>query len=192
MSNKVLLLVLLSSFLVAQYAKAEEVKPIQLAVFNPVQLVSEDKSISGVRLSLFYTVNKNVSGVSAVWLGVNRVTGDAGDIELGLVNWVEGNAYGVQIGIVNHVGKQCGGLQYGMVNTVGGDFTGVQWGLVNWTEGLMRGGQAGVVNYAKEVRGLQLGVVNYTKSLDGLQIGLGNYNGNKKPMEFMVLVNWSF
>jgi hypothetical protein len=42
------------------------------------------------------------------------------------------------------------------------------------------------------MRGLQFGFVNYTKSLDGLQIGLGNYNGNKKPMEFMVLANWSF
>jgi hypothetical protein len=42
------------------------------------------------------------------------------------------------------------------------------------------------------MHGLQFGLINSTKSLDGLQIGLGNYNGDKKPMEFMVLVNWAY
>lgn len=205
-----------------QIAKAEEAKPFQLAVFNPVQMVPEEESIKGLRLSLFYTVNKDVTGLSLVWLGVNRATGDASGVELGLGNWVEGAMYGAQFGIVNHAGKRGVGLQYGMANIVEGDFTGVQWGLVNWTEGFMHGIQCGLlnvskgasagidlgivnyndgsfhgfqggfVNYAREMKGLQLGIVNYTHSLNGVQIGLGNYNGNKKPMEFMVLVNWSF
>ena len=205
-----------------RFAGAEEVKPIQLAVFNPIQLVPEEESITGARLSLFYTVNEDVTGLSLVWLGVNRATGDVKGIEWGLGNWVEGSCYGWQAGILNYTGKRFVGLQYGMVNIAGGDFTGLQWGFVNWTEGFMHGAQFGVVNvsknqsagidlgivnfseesfhgfqggfinYAGEMRGIQLGLVNYTKSLNGLQIGLANYNGNKEPMEFMVLVNWSF
>lgn len=222
MVKKIIVLVLLGLVVLPQFVKAEETKSVQLAVFNPVQLVPQEDSIKGVRLSLFYTVNKDVTGFSLVWLGVNSSTGDVQGIEWGLGNWVEGASYGWQAGLVNHAGKRCVGLQYGLVNVTEGDFTGLQWGLVNWTEGFMHGVQAGVVNvskgksagidlgvvnynegsfkgfqggfvnYAAQMHGLQLGIVNYTKSLDGLQIGLGNYNGNKKPLEFMVLVNWSF
>lgn len=222
MVKKMLVLVLLFLIAVPQFVRAEETKPIQLAVFNPVQLVPEEDSIKGLRLNVFYTVNKDVSGLSLAWLGVNRATGDVNGVEIGLGNWVEGASYGGQLGIVNHAGKRFVGLQYGMVNVTEGDLSGLQWGLVNWTQGFMhgiqgglvnvskkqsvgadlgivnysedsfRGFQGGFVNYAGEMHGVQLGIVNYTKSLDGLQIGLGNYNGNKKPMEFMVLVNWSF
>ncbi len=201
---------------------AQETKFLQLAVFNPVQLVPEDQSIKGISLDLFYTVNKDVTGFSYSFFGVNRATGNAEGVEWGLGNWVEGYAHGWQSGIVNHSGKRFVGLQGGAVNITKGDFTGLQWGLVNWTEGFLHGVQAGVVNvskeqfigadlglvnynessfkgfqgglfnYAEEMHGFQLGLVNYTKSLDGLQIGLANYNGNKKPLEFMVFVNWSF
>jgi len=211
MVKNVLILTLLCLVIMPSFAKAEDAKPLQLAVFNPVQLVPEDESIKGARLSLFYAVNEDVTGLSLVWLGANRATGDVKGAEIGLGNWVEGSAYGLQLGLVNHAGERCVGLQYGAVNILGGDFTGVQWGFVNWTEGFMHGGQAGIVNiskgqsagidlgivnyseglfkgfqagfvnYAAEMHGFQLGLVNYTKSLDGLQIGLANYNGNKDP-----------
>ena len=222
MVKKVLALVLSGLIVMPQFAGAEKAEPVQLAIFDPIQLVPEKDSIKGLRLSLFYTVNKDVTGLSLVWLGVNRATGDVNGVEIGLGNWVEGSSYIGQLGIVNYVGKRFVGLQYGMVNVTEGDLTGVQWGLVNWTtafmhglrggvvniakgpsigadlslvnysEGSFEGFQGGFVNYAAEMHGFQLGLVNYTKSLDGLQIGLGNYNGNKEPMEFMVLANWSF
>ncbi|OGW75697.1 MAG: hypothetical protein A2Z72_03215 [Omnitrophica bacterium RBG_13_46_9] len=222
MVKKFLILSLFCLLAMSQSAKAEDSEPIQLAIFNPIQIVPETDSINGARLSLFYTVNKDVSGLSLVWLGVNRATGDVKGVEIGLGNWVEGSSYGLQAGLLNHAGKRFVGLQYGAVNITEGDFTGIQWGFVNWTEGFMHGSRCGVVNiskgqsagadlgivnyndgsfngfqggffnYAAEMRGVQLGLVNYTKSLNGLQIGLGNYNGNKEPLEFMVLVNWSF
>ncbi|MFH0839825.1 MAG: hypothetical protein V1883_02275 [Candidatus Omnitrophota bacterium] len=221
MIKKILFLIMSGIIIMPCFAAAEE-KPLQLAVFNPVQLVPEEDSIKGVRLSLFYTVNEDVTGLSFAWIGVNRATGDVRGIEWGLGNLVEGDCYGWQAGVVNYVRERFVGLQYGIANIAQGDLTGVQWGIVNWTEGFMHGAQCGVVNisksescgidlgvvnynegsfkglqggfvnYSAEMHGLQLGLVNYTKSLDGLQIGLGNYNGNKKPMEFMVLVNWSF
>ena len=208
MIKNILVLVLLSSAIMPQFAQAEEAKPVQLAAFSPIQLVPEKDSIQGVRLGLFYTVNKDVTGLSLAWLGVNRATGDVKGVEIGLGNWVEGAAYGAQIGVVNHTGKRFVGAQYGFANVVEGDFTGVQWGLVNWTEGYMHGMQYGAVNVSKgrsegidvgivnynegSFKGLQLGIFNYTRSLDGLQIGLANYNGNKKPFEFLPIVNWSF
>ncbi len=215
-------LILIILITTIQFAEAETTGPLQLAVFNPVQLVPEEDSIKGLRLSLFYTVNEDVAGLSIVWAGVNRALGNVEGFEIGLGNWVEGSSYGGQLAVLNHVGKRFVGLQYGAVNVVEGDFTGLQWSFVNWAEGFMhgaqcalvnisksrtvggnlgivnynsgsfRGFQGGFINYAAEMHGFQLGLVNYTESLDGLQIGLANYNGDKKPLEFMVLINWSF
>lgn len=222
MLKKIVALILLVLVAVPQFAAAQDVEPVQLALFNPIQLVPEEDSIRGLRLSLFYTVNEDVSGLSFVLIGLNRAKGDVRGVEMGLGNWVEGAAYGGQLGLVNHAGRRFVGLQYGAGNIVEGDMTGVQWGYVNWTEGFIHGVQGGLLNvskgqsvgaqlgivnyndmsfkgfqgglfnYAKEMHGFQLGIVNYTDNLDGLQIGLGNYNGNKDPMEFMVLANWSF
>ena len=147
--KKLLALLLLCIIATPQFARAEDTKPLQLAVFNPVQLVPEDESIKGARFSLFYALNKNVTGLSLVWLGVNGATGDVKGIELGLGNWVEGSAYGLQFGLVNHAGKRCVGLQYGAVNIVGGDFTGVQWGFVNRTEKSFKGFVWPLISIAK-------------------------------------------
>ena len=77
-------------------SSAEEV---ERAAFDPVVRTALEKS----RLrSDFYTVNKDVTGLSLVWLGVNRATGDVNGVEIGLGNWVEGASYGGQLGIVNH------------------------------------------------------------------------------------------
>ena len=134
MRRYILILVLLALVTMPQFVKAEETRPVQLAAFDPVQLVPADESIQGLRLSLFY-----------------------------IVNWTEGFMHGEQ---------------YGVVNVSKGRSAGMDLGVVNYNDG--------------SFRGVQIGIVNYTKSLDGLQIGLGNYKGNKKPMEFMPIVNWSF
>ena len=62
---KTKMMLFLCALALAQFAKAEDSKPLQLAIFNPVQLVPEKESITGLRLSLFYTVNKNVTGLFA-------------------------------------------------------------------------------------------------------------------------------
>jgi hypothetical protein len=236
MIKKLILSLLLVLGLVGM-VMAEEAKPIQLSLFNPVQLIPETESIKGLSLDLIYVANKDVTGLSLTFFGVNKATGDVKGVELGLGNWVEGLFYGWQDGFVNHVGTRFVGLQSGILNITKGDLTGAQLGAVNWAEGFVHGTQLGIFNYstgrfigfqggivnvakgefsgaalgivnyaegsvkgfqggivnsAGEMHGFQLGLVNYTKSLDGLQIGLCNYNGNKKPLEFMVFVNWSF
>ena len=158
--------------------QAAEPKFLQLALFNPFQLVPEDQSIKGVRLSLFYTVNKDVTGFSLAFLGVNRATGDVQGVEWGLGNWVaEGNMYGWQGGIANLCGKRFVGLQNGWLNITQGDFTGAQLGLVNWTEGFFHGWQHGAFNYTVgRFVGLQSGLVNISKGqTSGANIGAVNY-----------------
>jgi len=236
MSKKLILSALLVLGLVGM-VMAEDAKPLQLAIFNPVQIVPENESIKGVSLDLIYVVNKDVTGFSFTFFGVNKATGDVKGVEWGLGNWVEASFNGWQAGFVDHVGTRFVGLQSGILNITKGDLTGAQLGAVNWAEGYVHGTQMGLFNYstgrfiglqggavnvakgefsgaalgivnyaegsvkgfqggivnsAAEMHGFQLGLVNYTKSLDGLQIGLANYNGNKKPLEFMVFVNWSF
>ncbi|MDD5736707.1 MAG: hypothetical protein PHH20_00255 [Candidatus Omnitrophica bacterium] len=190
MLKKALFLVLLVMVLVPAAARAADEKPIQLAIFDPIQLVPNDESIKGLGFNLIYGCNEDFYGVD---LGlINRVKGRGVGLEWGAVNVDEGDFSGVQLGFVNITKGFMHGIQYGGVNISSGDSRGVEIGLVNYSENYFGGFQGGFFNYAGEMHGLQFGLVNATKNLDGLQIGLANYNGNKKPLEFMVLVNWSF
>jgi len=58
--------------------------PIQLSLFNPIQIVPEGESVNGIRLNLIYTKNANVTG-----------------FDMGLVNQTTGSQLGVQWGGVN-------------------------------------------------------------------------------------------
>jgi hypothetical protein len=121
-------------------------KPIQLSLFSPIQLVSEENAISGVRLSLLYGRNTYVTG-----------------LDLGLVSHsTSGKSKGVQFGLVGLVDADFVGFQDTWVNITKGDFEGFQWGIVNYA-GYANGFQLGLVNYAKRMKGLQLGLVNIIK-----------------------------
>ena len=87
-------------------------KPVQLSLWSPAQIVPEDQSISGVRLSLIYGGNADVSG-----------------LDLGLVSKTTGNQVGASWAFVHlHEGDFLG-YQDGLVNRVRGDFMGWQSGL---------------------------------------------------------------
>jgi len=158
-------------------AMAGEAKPIQLALFNPVQMVPEEESIMGVSLGLIYAANQDVTGFSFVLLGVNEAKGNAAGVELGLGNWVEGYFHGWQGGFVNYTGTRFIGLQSGIVNVTKGDLTGAQLGIVNWAEGFVHGAQAGIFNYSTDrFIGAQLGAVNMVKGdFSGAALGIINY-----------------
>jgi len=117
--------------------------PIQLSLFNPVQIVPENESISGLRLSLIYTKNVNVSG-----------------FDLGLVNVTTGKQLGVQWGGVNITEGGFTGWQSAFVNVSHGDFVGLQTSWVNYHDGYFNGLQFSIVNYTETLKGLQLGLIN--------------------------------
>lgn len=156
---------------------AAEAKPVQLALFNPVQMVPESESIKGVSLALIYASNQDVTGLDFVFFGVNEVKGEGKGVGLGLGNWVEGLFHGWQAGFVNRVGARFVGLQSGMLDITIGDLTGAQMGMVNWTEGFVHGAQAGIFNYSTgRFIGAQLGAVNMAKGeFSGAALGIVNY-----------------
>ena len=121
-------------------------KPIQLALFSPVQIVSEHNAVAGVRLSLIYGKNTRVTGL------------DYGFVSLA----TEGVSAGVQFGVVGIVKADFTGWQNSAVNIVDRNFEGFQWGLVNYAD-RASGFQFGLVNYARTMRGLQIGLVNIIK-----------------------------
>ena len=68
-------------------ALSAQTKPVQISLFNPVQIVAEDEAIAGVRLNLIYGRNTSVVG-----------------FDIGLVNHsTDGHSKGLQAGIVGFV-----------------------------------------------------------------------------------------
>jgi uncharacterized protein YjbI with pentapeptide repeats len=154
------LLIGLCSALSFAEAKNER-EPIQLALFDPIQIFNNKKSIHGLRLNLIYTKNKDIKGADIGWL-LNSASRDVIGFETGLVNIVERN----------FVGAQLSGL-----SLVNNNVTGAQLSGVNITENL--------------THGLAIGFVNITGRLKGLQIGLININKAKAPLYIFPFFNFS-
>ncbi|MBT8377683.1 MAG: hypothetical protein KJN64_00475 [Ignavibacteria bacterium] len=136
----VLLLCLI--FIIAAITKAQE-KPIQLSLFNPIQIFPESSSIAGLRFNLIYGKNANVTG-----------------LDLGLVNQTTGTQTGVQWGGLNLNDGGFKGWQSGFVNVTKGSSLGLQTAAVNYHLGHFNGLQFSIVNYAETLKGLQIGLIN--------------------------------
>ena len=107
---------------------AEDTYPIQLSIIDTVQLVHKDNSVKGLRLSLIYGTNEDVSGIDLGFM--NEVRGDFSGIQFGDFSVVNGNATGCQIGGVNFVYGKMSGIQIGIFN-LAGELNGVQIGFIN-------------------------------------------------------------
>lgn len=177
MKRLTLLSILSISFLflfAVKEIKAQD-KPIQLSLFNPVQIFDEGTSITGLRINLLYGKNARVSGLD--WGLVNHIT--------------SGNSVGVQWGLVGLVDANYTGWQGNAVNITKGHFEGLQWGFVNYSANTS-GVQLGLVNYSGTVSGVQFGLVNYAANMTkGLQIGLINVIKHGGQFPFFPIVNWA-
>ncbi len=150
------------------------VYPINLCLWDTVQLHPASDTINGFRLSL-YGVNKDVGGV-----------------DIGAVTRVTGDFIGAQGAFVTLIGGDATGYQEAIVNFVEGNYLGVQFGALNITNGQFRGVQTGILSKAGNVRGVQFSCVNICDSLYGLQVGFFNINNTPNPFKFFPFVNWSF
>lgn len=170
-------------------AGTAQAAPIQLALWETIQLVPADESIKGLRLEV-YGVNDNVMGVSLGF--AHKSTGNTSGAEFGLVSITEGEFHGwqgswayssstgkvigLQGGIVAMGGADVTGLQGGFLAVTEGNFKGLQGGLVAITKGNYSGWQHGFVNWTEgKYIGLQTGFVNINKA-DFSGIGLGGFN----------------
>ena len=125
---------------------AQAQSPIQLSLFPPVQLVDEGSAIQGLRLSLIYGKNTNVTGLD--WGLINHTT--------------SGLSKGVQWGLVGYNQGDFLGWQGNFINFTEGNVEGLQWGFFN-QGGHVSGLQLGFVNYAHSMKGIQIGLVNIIK-----------------------------
>ena len=169
------MLSLLALALVAMTAGSSSAsKPIQLSLWDGIQIFSQETEIGGLRLAI-YGRNDVVKGVD---IGIfMRTTNEFVGVQWGIVGWLEGN------------GK---GWQASDVNIVGGEFTGVQAPALYNQAGTMSGFQGGAINRAGSFKGFQLGIVNWVDNMDGLQIGLFNMITAKEKFSWLPIVNWQF
>lgn len=174
MSIRSVIVSLVAVVCLASPALAASGSPFQLALFDPVQIVKRDKSVSGVRLNIIYGRNANLTGLD---VGIiNHSTGNEGGLQYGAIGYVEGEFTGWQDNLVSISKTKFTGLQSGWF-TQSADGHGVQFGFINITD---------------RMSGLQFGIVNYTKVMDkGMQIGIGNII-SEGGIPFLPLVNWRF
>ena len=163
-----------SLILITSSALAQE-KPIQLSLFNPIQLVPEDQGVSAIRLNLIYTKNASMTG-----------------FDMGLVNRTTGDGLGVMWAGVALTDGNFTGWKGAFVGVVGGDFMGWQEGLVNIVDGRLKGLQTGLYNSTGHCNGLQVALINTTDTMEGIQIGLLNFIKTGGAFRFFPIVNWSF
>jgi hypothetical protein len=188
--------------------------PLQLSFASPVQLVSESRDVSGLRLTLIFGKNAGVAGLdiaaggtsSRAFTGVqlalfgNYVEGKAAGVQAGLFWNAAAHVSGVQIGgLIANVAHEGGdGLQLGLSNVAGGKFNGVQIGLIgsvfrtDWTTLNFTGVQLGALNLVNgSATGLQVGILNAVNtregSFAGVQIGVVNIAGDCKGLQVGVV-----
>jgi hypothetical protein len=120
--------------------------PLQISIWNPVQLAPDDWNVFGLRVNLPYGNNHDVSGVD---IGVvNRLSGDFLGIQIGGYSFNHGpysqtvglqlapgnsawDMEGFQVGLFNDTLASCWGSQIGIINHCARSFAGVQFGLIN-------------------------------------------------------------
>ena len=179
-------------FAVSYGAKAGEssakVSPLQIALWNPVQLVPDTWDVWGLRLDLPYGCNRNVVGMD---LGCVNSVEDLKGLQLGLVNNSE-RLEGIQVGLGNATVFDSAAIQVGLVNFDGARFTGLQAaGLINVSEDARGIQMAWLYNGVGDMKGIQLGLINVADSMTGIQIGLINVI-MESPVTFLPIINAHF
>jgi hypothetical protein len=156
-------------------AAQDETKPIQLSLWDPVQIFDNTTAIEGFRLNLLYGVNTDVTG-----------------LDIGLVNRATGTVKGVQWGLVSMAADFTGWQTNWAANIVDGEMVGLQSGSLYNKTTTAKGVQLGLVNHNDSFEGFQLGLVNVTNTLHGLQIGLLNVVSSREKWKYLPIVSWSF
>ncbi len=141
---------------------ASETFKFQLALFNPVQIHSEEVSIKGARLNI-YGKNKSLTG-----------------FDFGIVNHLgTGSSKALQIGwLGNIVEGDFEGVQYA--------------DLFNYSSSSLSGAQISAINISNDMEGLQFGLINFSDSIHGVQLGLLNFISEGGVLPIMPFINWDF
>jgi hypothetical protein len=118
-------------------------KPIQVSLFSPIQIFKPEESIGGLRLTLLYGKNANMTG-----------------LDWGLVTYTTGKMTGLQLNFVGITDGDATGLQWNFVGINNGTFTGLKYAELYNSAEHMVGLQIGLINTAGTMQGIQLGLIN--------------------------------
>ncbi len=191
------ILILLSIPIVAKSAEeaAEEPTawtPLQISIWNPVQLFSEERNVYGIRTNVFYGKNHNIYG-----LDIGLFTNECNDINgfqiSTLCNLARGHVTGSQIGYYSNLAENITGLQMCVGLNSADNLNGLQLSLFNnfpTDKTKTNGIQIGFINFCERVNGIQIGLFNYCKRMNGIQIGVINII-NRGPIPFLPIINFS-
>ena len=137
------------------------------------QIFKEEVPVKGVRLSVLYAVQSEVSGVD---IGLFNDTETMTGVGLGLCNITRGNATGAHLGAgCNQVDDDFTGVQSGIANLIGGELSGLQMGLASSAAGGVTGAQIGLVTHSGDITGLQAGaLLNDAGEMNGAALGVCN------------------
>ena len=155
-------------------ASAQETKAINLSLWDPIQIFSNDHAIHGVRLNI-YGKNAELKG-----------------IDVGIANWITGDVVGVQLGVINMVEGDFTGFQTAPLQVTEGFMKGIQSGWIFSKNGSGKGLQMAGLTWSDDFIGLQLGVVNYAVQYHGIQLGLINIIKEGGMLPFFPIFNFSF
>lgn len=174
-------LVLLSAVLVSNVHAADGTPvPVQLSIWNPVQIFDSERSVRGFRYSLLRGVNRDVVGLDLSTV-MSSTEGDVIGVQWALVfNDVKGSVWGLQSSaLANQAEGGFLGLQLGVVNLVYGDMSGVQLSVM------------GARNRAGHTRGVQVGaMISIADELIGAQVAtLANVADNMTGLQCSSLFN---
>ena len=166
-----------ATLLLALPALARAESPVNLALFNPIQLTTETESVTAFRFSLLYGANADLTGLDLSLVGLN--TGSVAGLVFAGVSLVEEDFTGGQLSWLASITE--------------GNAQGLQWAIYTSSGPGSSGVQLGLLNTAEDFSGLQFGLINITETMrSGLQIGLVNIINNKEKLKVFPLVNWKF
>ena len=149
---------------------------VQLALVEPWQLVDEDVSVEGLRLSLVRGANRDVSGFDLSGLAT-RTLGSLSGLQIAPANDVEGDGRGLQIALfTSYVEGGFRGLQVSGIGARAGQGAGAQIAVVLSDAPEWKGFQIALATRAGVMEGVQIGLLNRAREMEGLQIGLLNFN----------------
>ncbi len=198
---------------------AADMTPVQLALWNKLQIFPETTEVWGLRLDLLYGKNANMYGAD---LGLVNNTADMIGVEAGAVNWNRGDVLGIQAGALfnaNEGSSRIVGIQvapvfnyasshhaevYGLQLAVGlnympdADVYGLQAAFWNGLRQNVYGAElGGMLNNTRDMYGLEAALVNFSRGDSyGAQLaGLLNINAGENSkvggVQVAGLVNYA-
>jgi hypothetical protein len=200
MKKYILVLAILSALVTNESAQAF-VSPVSVNIAPPVQFPPSDFNVAGIRASVLWGRQRDVTGIDIGVLGNITEQSFTGLAVSGVFNYTQNTAtvLGLQFAGVTNINTNKTSV-YGLQLALGANFNQAASMVAGFQIAVLAnvapftdiyGFQIGLYNRAKEVYGFQIGLVNVVDNLHGVQIGLVNFN-KSGPFAVSPILNVGF